>query len=41
MKDLPNKIIILIEIEDRERTMRAQPVGIWCILRIYNSLESK
>jgi hypothetical protein len=41
IKDLPNKIILLVKIKDQERTMRAQPMGIWCILRIYNSLESK
>jgi hypothetical protein len=36
IKDLPNEII-----KAQRRAMRDQPIGIWCILKIHYSLESK
>ena len=41
MKDLLCEIIILVEMKPQGITMRNQPMGTWCILRIYYSLESK
>jgi len=41
MKDLPSEIILLVEMDAREITMKDQPMIIWCILRIYISLELK
>ena len=34
INDLSNEIILLVEIKTRERTLRDQPMIIWCILRI-------
>jgi hypothetical protein len=36
IKDLPNEII-----KAQGKAMRDQPIGIWCILKTYHSLESK
>jgi hypothetical protein len=34
MEDLPSELILLVEMKAQQRTIRDQPIGVWCILSI-------
>jgi hypothetical protein len=37
MNDLPRKIILLVEMKARGKTIRDEPMGVWYFQRIYYS----
>jgi hypothetical protein len=41
MEDLPSELILLVEMKAQERTIRDQPIGVWCILSISYFLQLK
>jgi hypothetical protein len=41
MNDFSRKIIFLVEIKARGKTIKDQPMGVWCFLVIYYSPYSK
>jgi hypothetical protein len=39
MKNLLSRVILLVRMKAQGRTMRNQPMDVWCILKAYHTLE--